>query len=221
MNKKPITATADITKKELNKMMSSKGILAIPIVQDGSVIGLETISSTSSKASYDNPVFIMAGGFGTRLRPLTDSCPKPMLKVGNKPILEILLEQFLKAGFKNIYISTHYMPEQITNHFGNGDSWGANITYVHEEIPLGTGGALGLLPENTPALPLLMINGDVLTTVDFERLLDFHNKYQPKATMCVREYDYQIPYGVINGDGHRIISMQEFSYFFLMRESMS
>ncbi|WP_312627713.1 nucleotidyltransferase family protein [Scandinavium sp.] len=209
MNKNPITAAANITRKELHRIMTSKGILSIPIMQDGVVIGLETLSSTTIESVLENPVFIMAGGFGTRLRPLTDTCPKPMLKVGGKPILEILLEQFLKAGFKNIYISTHYMPEQITNYFGNGSSWGANITYVHEEIPLGTGGALGLLPENTPELPLLMINGDVLTTVDFERLLDFHNKYQPKATMCVREYDYQIPYGVINGDGHRIISMQE------------
>lgn len=209
MNKNPVTATSEASKKELNCMMSTYGVLAIPVIKDGVVIGLETIRSVAMVAQYDNPVFIMAGGFGTRLRPLTDSCPKPMLKVGDKPVLQILLEQFLKAGFKNIYISTHYMPEQITNYFGNGESWGAKISYVHEEKPLGTGGALGLLPNDTPDLPLIMINGDVLTTVDFERLLDFHNKHQPKATMCVREYDYQIPYGVINGDGHRIISMQE------------
>ncbi|ELY7391634.1 nucleotidyltransferase family protein [Cronobacter universalis] len=209
MNKQPITATPDTPKKELNRLMSAHGILAIPIIHDGIVIGLETINSVVTGSKYDNPIFIMAGGFGTRLRPLTDNCPKPMLKIGDKPILEILIEQFLKAGFKNIYISTHYMPEQITNYFGSGEFWGANIQYIHEETPLGTGGALGLLPEDVPDLPLLLINGDVLTTVDFERLLQFHNKYAPVATMCVREYDFQIPYGVINGDGHRIISMEE------------
>jgi len=209
MNTHPITATSVISKKELNRLMVAHGILAIPIIDNGIIIGLETINSVTSIPQYENPVFIMAGGFGTRLRPLTDHCPKPMLKIGAKPILEILIEQFLKAGFKNIYISTHYMPEQIRNYFGNGESWGANITYVHEEFPLGTGGALGLLPKNIPELPLIMINGDVLTTVDFERLLEFHNNNNAAATMCVREYDFQIPYGVINGDGHRVISMEE------------
>lgn len=209
MSRHPITAGRDISRNELKRLMTQRGILAIPIVENNIVVGLETLGSLVSTTRYDNPVFIMAGGFGTRLRPLTDNCPKPMLKVGEKPILEILLKQFLKVGFKNIYISTHYMPELITGYFGTGDKWGANITYVHEDIPLGTGGALGLLPSDTPELPLIMINGDVLTTVDFEKLLGFHNKYQPKATMCVREYDYQIPYGVITGDGHNIISMQE------------
>ncbi|EYU14226.1 nucleotidyltransferase family protein, partial [Photorhabdus aegyptia] len=146
---------------------------------------------------------------GTRLKPLTDSCPKPMLKVGDKPILEILVTRFSKLGFKNLYISTHYMPDQIMEYFGDGSEWGVSIQYVYEEKPLGTGGALGLLPENIPNLPLIMVNGDVLTTIDFERLLKFHIKHSPTATMCVREYDYQVPYGVIKGDGHRIIGMQE------------
>lgn len=210
MNPTPITVSAKMARTELLELMHERSILSLPVVDEaGRLIGLETWENAAQTPSYDNPVFIMAGGFGTRLRPLTDSCPKPMLKVGDKPILETQLDQFLKAGFKNIYISTHYMPEQITNYFGDGSGWGANIRYVHEETPLGTGGALGLLPTNMPTLPLIMINGDILTTVDFERLIDFHNKYQPAATMCVREYDHQIPFGVINGDGHRIIEMQE------------
>ncbi|MDO2951791.1 nucleotidyltransferase family protein [Aeromonas simiae] len=210
MNSTPITVSAKMARTELLELMRERSILSLPVVDDaGRLIGLETWEQAAKAPSYDNPVFIMAGGFGTRLRPLTDNCPKPMLKVGDKPILETLLSQFLKAGFKNIYISTHYMPEQITDYFGDGSAWGANIRYVHEETPLGTGGALGLLPAGIPALPLIMINGDVLTTVDFNRLLDFHNKYQPVATMCVREYDYQVPYGVISGDGHRILEMQE------------
>ncbi|MCY9822068.1 nucleotidyltransferase family protein [Aeromonas media] len=210
MNPTPITVSAKLTRAQLLETMRERSILSLPVVDEaGKLIGLETWEQVAKAPSYDNPVFIMAGGFGTRLRPLTDRCPKPMLKVGDKPILEILLSQFLKAGFKNIYISTHYMPEQITDYFGDGSAWGASIRYVYEETPLGTGGALGLLPDDVPALPLIMINGDVLTTVDLERLLDFHNVHQPAATMCVREYDYQIPYGVISGDGHRIIKMQE------------
>lgn len=210
MNPIPITVSAKMARTELLELMRERSILSLPVIDEaGRLIGLETWEQAAQTPNYDNPVFIMAGGFGTRLRPLTDNCPKPMLKVGDKPILETLLSQFLKAGFKNIYISTHYMPEQITDYFGDGSAWGANIRYVHEETPLGTGGALGLLPADIPALPLIMINGDVLTTVDFNRLLDFHNKYQPVATMCVREYDYQIPYGVISGDGHRILEMQE------------
>ncbi|MDA1380221.1 sugar phosphate nucleotidyltransferase [Plesiomonas shigelloides subsp. oncorhynchi] len=141
----------------------------------------------------------MAGGFGTRLKPLTDTCPKPMLKVGDKPILEILLRQVVEAGFRNVYISTHYMPERIRSYFDDGYDWGCSITYVHEENPLGTGGALGLLPNTLPDLPVIMINGDVLTKVDLEQLLNFHVEHEADATMCVREYDYQIPYGVIKG----------------------
>lgn len=209
MNTSPTTAEIGVKREELIELMKSNSILSIPLLKDGIVVGLETIQGVLNNPTYENPVFIMAGGFGSRLKPLTNACPKPMLKVGDKPLLEIQINQFIKAGFKNIYISTHYMPEYITNYFGNGSAWGANISYVHEDTPLGTGGALGLLPINIPTLPLIMINGDVLTTVDFKHLLDFHEKYQPVATMCVREFDYQIPYGVISGDGHHITEMQE------------
>ncbi|MBT1443006.1 nucleotidyltransferase family protein [Shewanella sp. JM162201] len=210
MNLSPTVAKVGATRKEIVELMERKSILAIPLVDDErKVIGLETLHSALHRPKHQNPVFLMAGGFGTRLRPLTDNCPKPMLKVGEKPILETLLNQFLKAGFNNIYISTHYMPEQITDYFGDGSAWGANIRYVHEETPLGTGGALGLLPEDIPELPLIMMNGDVLTKVDFQRLLEFHVNHDADATMCVREYDYQIPYGVVKGEGNRITSMVE------------
>jgi dTDP-glucose pyrophosphorylase/predicted transcriptional regulator len=210
MNDRPITAVSGVSKKELTNIMSANGILSIPIVDNGIIVGLETISSVVAKAKYDNPVFIMAGGFGTRLKPLTDNCPKPMLKVGDKPILETVVRSFIKAGFTNFYISTHFLPEVIHQHFGDGSAFNAKITYVHEETPLGTGGALGLLPESlSESLPLIMINGDVLTNIDFQRLLAFHNDNNADATICVREYDYQIPYGVITGDGNKIISMVE------------
>ncbi|WP_433640181.1 nucleotidyltransferase family protein [Kluyvera georgiana] len=210
MNESPITATPDASKKELTEIMSANGILSIPIVENGVIIGLETIATVSTAEKYDNPVFIMAGGFGTRLKPLTDNCPKPMLKVGDKPILETVLKSFVRAGFSNFYISTHFLPEVIQNYFGDGKAFNAKIRYIHEDIPLGTGGALGLLPDDlSESLPLIMINGDVLTNIDFRRLLAFHNSNNADATICVREYDYQIPYGVITGEGNKIVSMVE------------
>ncbi|MFV8450546.1 nucleotidyltransferase family protein [Vibrio campbellii] len=210
MNTSPTTADVNAEREVLIDLMESKGILSVPLIENDRVVGLETLQGALCKPRYENPVFIMAGGFGTRLKPLTDTCPKPMLKVGGKPILETLIRNFIKAGFQNFYISTHYMPEQIENYFGDGTDLGVNITYVHEDEPLGTGGALGLLPDDLPkGLPLIMMNGDVLTKVDFQRLLAFHNENQADATMCVREYDYQIPYGVINGEGNKITSMVE------------
>ncbi|WP_392340482.1 nucleotidyltransferase family protein [Moritella marina] len=205
----PTTATASTTKKSLLALMQNKGINSIPILSAGKVVGVETLHHAMMKNRHENPVFIMAGGFGTRLRPLTDNCPKPMLHIGDKPILETVILSFINSGFINFYISTHFMPEQIQAHFGDGSKWGINIHYVHEDSPLGTGGALGLLPKNMPNLPIIMMNGDVLTKVNFERLLEFHNYNAAHATMCVREYDYQIPYGVINGEGNKIISMVE------------
>lgn len=210
MNRTPITVSKNNSRAAIVKIMQEKGIIAVPVVdEDNTLIGLDTWNYTSGPQRYQNPVFIMAGGLGTRLRPLTDNCPKPMLKIGDKPILERLLNQFSSVGFNNIYISTHFMPEQITNYFGDGSKWGVNIKYIHEDTPLGTGGALGLLPNDMPKLPLIMINGDVLTTIDFEQLLEFHNKHNPSATMCVREYNYQIPYGVVSGNGYKVISMEE------------
>lgn len=210
MNTSPLTADIDTPKEELIEVMESKSVLSIPLMSDGKVVGLETLHSVLRHPTYQNPVFLMAGGFGTRLRPLTDECPKPMLNIGGKPILETVIRSFIKAGFVNFYISTHYMPEQIEQYFGDGSALGVKITYVHEESPLGTGGALGLLPKDLPKdLPLIMMNGDVLTKVDFQRLLAFHTEHQADATMCVREYDYQIPYGVINGEGNKITSMIE------------
>ena len=209
MNKSPLTADYSFSKSTLISLLESKKISAIPILKNGTLVGLETLYNLLSKPKFNNPVFIMAGGFGTRLRPLTDHCPKPLLKVGNKPILEIIMQRFIDAGFYKFYISTHYLPDMIHNHFGDGSKWNVDITYIHEEVPLGTGGALGLLPKNIKQLPLIMINGDVLTNLDINALLDYHNKENALATMCVREYDYQIPYGVIEKEGNKIIGMIE------------
>ncbi|PTB31256.1 nucleotidyltransferase family protein [Photobacterium phosphoreum] len=209
MNKSPLTADYSFSKSTLISLLESKKITSIPILKNCELVGLETLHHLLEKPKLDNPIFIMAGGFGTRLRPLTDNCPKPLLKVGSKPILEIILQRFIDAGFYNFYISTHYLPEMIRDYFGNGSKWNINITYVHEDSPLGTGGALGLLPKTIEQLPLIMINGDVLTNLDIKALLDYHNKEDALATMCVREFDYQIPYGVVDKKGNQVIGMTE------------
>jgi len=210
MHASPRTVTGDWPKERVLSLMEQHQLLQVPVLDaQQRVVGLETLQSLLSKRRRDNPVFLMAGGFGTRLRPLTDSCPKPLLKVGNKPILELILESFIRSGFHRFFISTHYMPELIREHFKDGSRWGVSISYVHEQQPLGTGGALGLLPHDEIDMPVFMMNGDLLTTLDFANLLDFHSEHGGTATMCVREHEHRVPYGVIESDGHQIRSIVE------------
>lgn len=209
-NTRPWAAGPQASRRELLAAMKRRRIAVLPIVNEaGQVLGVETLSGLIERPRIDNVVFIMAGGFGTRLRPLTADCPKPMLTVGGKPMLEHLVERFVDLGFHHIIISTHYLPDKIRSHFGTGAKFGASISYVHEEFPLGTAGALGLLPEEALALPLLMINGDVLTNVDFVDLLRHHDERGNCATMCVREYEYQVPFGVVEGCDELVTAMVE------------
>ncbi len=209
VNRSPVFVDKNTELNIIKAKMEKYDITIIPLIDDGLLVGLETLQHLVESNRYDNPVFLMAGGFGTRLQPLTRNCPKPMLKVGDKPILETILLSFIDAGFHDFYISTHFMPEVIKNYFGDGTKWNVRITYVHEESPLGTGGALGLLPDNLPDLPLLLMNGDILTKVDFQQFLSFHNAHDGVATICVREYEHQVPYGVLESDGIQILSMVE------------
>ena len=216
MNQEAVIASKLTTRSERVALMERESILSVPIVDDRVIVGIEMLQELDSSQKYDNPVFIMAGGFGTRLRPMTDNCPKPMLKVGGRPLLETLLLNFIEAGFVNFYISTHYLPEVIQEYFGSGYDWGIKITYVHEEIPLGTGGALGMLPDDISKLPMILMNGDVLTKVDFQSLLQSHEESNAVATICTRQYEYQIPYGVIESNSGRITKMVEkptYQYF--------
>jgi len=210
MNSNPIAVDNKVGNKEILALMSSQGFLHMPIIdKDGILCGLETLQNLVEKPKYDNPVFLMAGGFGTRLHPLTKNTPKPLLKVGVKPILETIIEQFINYGFHNFYISTHFKSEQIRDYFKNGELHNISIKYLHEDTPLGTAGSLGLLPNNLPDLPMIVMNGDLLTKVDFRHLLDFHGNHNCEATMCVREYDFQVPYGVVEIDNYKIKKIKE------------
>ncbi len=212
MNSNPITGNQNNSVIELNELMQKNSIFAIPILDSESrIIDIEIFNSdtVSQKVSHQNPVFLMAGGFGTRLQPLTDDIPKPMLQVGGKPLLEIILKNFIDHGFVNFYISVQYLPETIMDYFKDGQDFGVSIKYIREEQPLGTGGALGLLPEEALGSPIIVMNGDILTSVDFQNLLLFHNNHDGVATMCVRDYEFQVPFGVIEGEGSKINHMNE------------
>lgn len=210
MNNNPTTACISDSPDLIMSKMKSRNLLHIPIIDNNKrLIGLETIQNLTYDKRFDNPVFLMAGGFGTRLLPLTENKPKPLLHVGKSPILEKILTRFIKAGFYNFFISTHYKSEMIKNYFGDGSNWGVKIQYIDEVKPLGTAGAIGLLPKNLPDLPIIMMNGDVLTKVNFEHLLDFHNEQDSVATMCIREYDVQIPFGVVNIEKFKLTSIAE------------
>jgi dTDP-glucose pyrophosphorylase/CBS domain-containing protein len=206
----PQVAQLHWTREQTTFAMESKGLLQLPIVDaEGHVVGVETLHDLFRKPRYDNPVFLMAGGFGSRLRPLTDACPKPMLKIGNKPIIELILQSFIYAGFHRFYISTHYLPEMITDYLGDGTQWNVSIEYVYEESPLGTGGALGLLPHEKIDTPMFLMNADVLTRVDYRSFLEFHLSNPASATICVKEHESQVPYGVVHFEGHRITQIIE------------
>jgi dTDP-glucose pyrophosphorylase len=204
MNRNPRVAHESLSRDSVLHMMEEHDVLVVPVVDAGGrLVRVHNLKELLEPQGKDNAVFLMAGGFGTRLRPLTDEIPKPMLKLGKKPILENTLESFVAAGFRRFYISVHYLAETIKAHFGNGEKWGVDIRYIEEGEPLGTAGALGLLPP-IGDLPMIMMNGDLVTRVDFRALLAFHVENRSMLTMCVRECDVQVPYGVVQATGHQV-----------------
>ena len=190
-------------------LMRESALSQIPILDDeGRVIRLELLKEFLSPKTIDNIVVIMAGGKGTRLRPLTETCPKPMLTIDGKPMLHILFEQLKQAGFRNFYVSVNYLKENIINYFGDGSSFGVSIDYLVEESPLGTAGSLSLLDIN-PEKPIIVINGDVLSRLDLKSLLKFHNENNSKATIAVRQHTTTIPFGIVRQNGVELVSFQE------------
>lgn len=209
MNPAPTVVRSNESRDTIFALMRAKGIHQIPVVDDqGCLVGLELLDEIIHGVERDNPVVLMAGGLGSRLRPLTDDTPKPLLKVGNKPILETIIENFMEYGFKRFYISINYKAEMIEEYFGDGSAWGAQISYMRESDRMGTAGALSQLAGKFDK-PILVMNGDLLTRVNFNQLLNFHVEHKAAATMCVRNYDFQVPYGVVKVDRHRLVSIEE------------
>ena len=205
-------ASSKVSQKEISKIMKEKSISQIPIVtKDNKLIGLvisQDLLPDSSNLLLPNYALLMAGGKGTRLKPITNDCPKPLLPINGKPILEIILEQCINSGIRNFYISVHYLADKIIKYFGDGSKWNVNIDYLNEEIPLGTAGALRLIPTNVKE-PIIVINGDVLTKTNFQEILKYHSENNADITICAREHKLSSPYGVIEVQGIKFKSMVE------------
>ena len=207
-SRNPVTAFKGHSSEELLRLCSMRRVSQLPIIDDDKqIIDLFFLDEELSK-EYKNTVVLMVGGLGKRLRPLTDNTPKPMLKVGGKPILQTIVERFSKHGFTNITMCLGYKSNVIQDFFQDGSRFGVNIDYIIEDQRMGTAGALTLLKKK-PNKSFFVMNGDLLTNVNFEKMLDFHELNNSKATMCVREYDIQVPYGVVNIEGVDICSIEE------------
>ena len=197
------------SEKDVLKLMHEELLHQIPMLDEKKqVIRLFLIEELLSQQIMPNTVVFMAGGEGLRLRPLTESCPKPMLLVKGKPMLEILMEQCRDAGLRNFYLAVNYLKQQVMDYFEDGKNMGVNIRYIEEKKPLGTAGALSLLPEKQKH-PLLVLNADLLTKINVAQLLRFHSEHNATATVCVFEHLTKIPYGVVNTQGTRVMKMDE------------
>ena len=191
------------------EIMKKENINQVPVIdENGKLHDLFLKDVKKFEKRRNNFVVIMAGGKGKRLRPYTENCPKPMIEVSGKPMLEIILEQCIKAGFVNFYFSVNYLKDKIINYFNDGSDWGVNIEYLLENKPLGTAGSLSLIPGKIIE-PILVLNGDVLTQFNLDNLLSFHNQNKSQATIGGREFVVDIPFGVLEIDNSDLIRITE------------
>lgn len=211
----PIRAMYPIAPAEALHLMNQHDIHQLPLVDaDGRLVELLLRKDLHPTSQHDLQAVVMAGGYGKRLLPLTEKVPKPMLPVGERPLLELILKQLRRAGINDVNLTTHYLPECITGHFGDGEQFGVRLNYSREEHPLGTAGGLRLMPR--PQGPFVVINGDILTGVPFQQMLQYHRAHRAVMTVGVRKYDVQVPFGVVDCDDVRITRIEEkpsHSYF--------
>lgn len=209
INTKPLIVPPEMSRDVVLQLMQMNKLHQLPVVDgEGFVVGLHAWDSIVTPAALENWMVIMAGGKGTRLRPHTENCPKPMLEIGGKPMLEHIIERAKRDGFKHFLISLHYLGEMIEDYFGDGSSLGVNITYLREDTPLGTAGSLSLIAER-PSLPFIVTNGDVMTDIHYNEFLDFHIRHSAQATMAVRQHEIQNQFGVVRTNGVEIEGFEE------------
>ena len=203
----PLTAPVGTSASELIVLMRRYEVRQIPIIDDeGRPTDVVLLHELIGVEGPPLRAVVMAGGLGTRLGDLTSTTPKPMLPVGDRPLLERIIEQLREAGIRHVNLTTHYRADVIADHFGDGSGHGVEIEYVSEERPLGTAGALGLLAGNEP---ILVMNGDILTRVDFRAMHRFHEEQRADMTVAVRPYEARVPYGIVELDGSRISAVTE------------
>lgn len=215
MNASPVTAEIASPSSFVIDLMRRRNVLAIPLVDEVGrfrqllhLTDLEDEASGEEKVSAFSFAVIMAGGEGMRLRPLTETIPKPMLDIGGMPLLERQIQRLAKQGFRRVYLSLNYLGHLIENHFGDGSDFGIQIRYLREKEKLGTAGSLSLLPEH-PQGPIVVMNGDILTNSDFESLYAFHLTYGAHITVGAVDYRVSIPYGVVHANGPYIKGLEE------------
>jgi dTDP-glucose pyrophosphorylase len=209
MNAHPIVLREPYSRKAALALVRRHGVRQFPVVDaDHRVIKVEWIDATLAAGDHSSAAVIMAGGMGRRLRPLTDALPKPLLPVGGKPVVEIVIEGLVASGFRQVTLCVNHMADLIMDAVGDGSRWGIDVRYVRESESLGTAGGLALV-DPPPSSPLLVINADVVTRCNFRELLDFHAKSGAVATMCVRQLELQIPYGVIRVEHQSLAAIEE------------
>lgn len=209
MYRQPTVARGRDDRASILAMMRQRGLHQIPLVsEEGRVVGLKVVDDFLTRPVRENWVVIMAGGLGSRLSELTQDTPKPMLKVGSRPLLETIVRSYAAQGFRHFYLAVNYKAEQIEQHFGDGSSLGIDIRYLREDKRMGTAGALGLLSQR-PTLPIVVTNADLLTKEDFGQMVDQHDEHGADATMAVRDYEMQVPFGVVRANNGYIEAIEE------------
>ena len=210
MHKEYLSVGPDVHKAAVLKIMREHMIRQIPVVdQNKMLLNVFLLNELIEEPAKHNHVLIMAGGLGKRLSPLTDNTPKPMLVVGGKPILQTIVENFIAEGFSNFVLAVNYLGDQIKEYFGDGERWGVSIKYLFEENRLGTAGAASLLPKDISDLPIIVTNGDVLTRVKYSHLLNFHAQNNTALTVCLRDHQIEIPFGVVSLQGAQVTGISE------------
>jgi dTDP-glucose pyrophosphorylase len=209
IHRNALVVSLGMERETVMKLMVANKIQQIPVVDEQRhVVGLHLWDQITSPQVRPHMMVIMAGGKGTRLRPHTENCPKPMLPVGDKPMLEHIIDRAMSQGFNHFVLAIHYLGHMVEDYFGDGSKMNARIEYIREEAPLGTAGALGLLTRQ-PDAPFVVTNGDVLTDINYADLLDFHIRQQAAATMAVRTHEWQHPFGVVQTKGLDIVGFEE------------
>jgi dTDP-glucose pyrophosphorylase len=204
----PVVARAPIEPAEALALMLQHDINHLTVVDDaGVLVDFLLRKNLVVDAPGDLSAVVMAGGFGKRLLPLTETVPKPMLPVGERPLLERTIEQLRGAGIREVHLTTHYLPESIVGHFGDGEAFGVHMSYATEDEPMGTAGGLRLIAR--PDGPFLVINGDILTRVSYQDMLRFHRKHGATLTVGLRAHEVQVPFGVVEADDVRITELTE------------
>lgn len=209
INRKFTSVGPDATREEVLDLLQALVLHQVPVIdKERKLLGIHLLHELIGTYERPNWAVLMAGGRGTRLTSITENLPKPMIRVAGRPILERLILRLVGFGFRRVYLSVNYLAQVIIDHFGDGSKLGCKIDYLRETEPLGTGGSLALLPQR-PAHPLIVLNGDLVTEANFAKMMTFHESGGYLATVGIRQYGHQVPFGCVDVEGNRVRRIEE------------